>query len=128
MRRLVEFASEVRGVLYIEDYAFGVNKTNCFSKLCEGAGYLKRRFRDACWEVKPIAISTVKKVLSGNGRATKQQMMKAFMEKEPLAKELWQHFQKQGLRLESVPCHPFEDMADAYGVLLAGLASDAGTK
>lgn len=66
-------------VAYIEDYAFSA--VGKITMIAEGVGVLKSFLVTNGIEVVPVAISTWKKTLTGNGRATKDQVLQAVNEK-----------------------------------------------
>lgn len=100
---------------YIEDYAFGVKKTNSFSKLCEdGGSACLAMYRMFCIDPKPVAISKVKKHWSGNGAATKDMMYRAWLRRG--LSEL------RDLLRCSPGDNPYSDVVDALAVLETGRA------
>lgn len=65
--------------VWIEDYAFSANGR--ITAIAEGVGVLKSFLVTNGVEVVPVPISTWKKALTDNGRATKDQVLQAVNEK-----------------------------------------------
>lgn len=65
--------------VWIEDFAFSANGK--ITMIAEGVGVLKSFLVTNGIEVVPVAISTWKKTISSNGRATKEQALQAVNEK-----------------------------------------------
>ena len=101
--------------LYIENYALGMAGSSSVSKLCELGGILRHYISENKWSFSELSPGTIKKFFSGNGRASKSEMIEAYREKHgyPMLNDL---FKIKDLQ------HPQEDMVDAIAILLTGLS------
>lgn len=100
--------------VYIEGYAF--SKTSSMSILCELGGAIKYTMTKKGWPFVALSPSTVKKVFSGNGKASKLQMIAAYADKNmPPFHKILNTLEHQ---------HPHEDMIDAYAVVYTGMLGD----
>lgn len=115
---------EVNIKAFIEDYAYGVKKTNSFTKLAEDAGcaqltlasiFSDVHFQHAPLLITPVNIKTVKKFWTGSGDADKMQMYHGWL-KRGLA-EL-----RDALRCNPGD-NPYSDIVDAVAVLETGRAA-----
>lgn len=88
VQRIIWLADEITNyivqfnptVIAVEEYAFSA--CGRITSIAEGCGVLKCRLSAVCGiEPVPVAISTWKKTLTGNGRATKDQVLQAVNEK-----------------------------------------------
>lgn len=101
--------------VYIENYALGMAGSSSVSKLCELGGMFRYFLLENGWTFSELSPGTVKKFFTGNGRASKAEMVQAYHEKHkyPLMNEVFKITDLQ---------HPQEDMVDALAILLTGVA------
>jgi Holliday junction resolvasome RuvABC endonuclease subunit len=98
--------------VYIEGYALGMAGSSSVSKLCELGGILRYMLWREKWTFNELSPSTVKKHFAASGRASKPDMLNAYLKKGyPLLNEV--------LNVKSHQ-HPAEDVYDAIGVLETG--------
>jgi Holliday junction resolvasome RuvABC endonuclease subunit len=99
--------------LWMEDYAYGAggNKSYMLSEL---GGVLKMAAHRAGWACETMAISTIKKQFTGNGRATKADMWTAWQQRgwPDLLSTFHLQLNKQG----EVPT-PVQDIVDSVALI-----------
>lgn len=105
---------ETIAMIALEDFAFAA-KGKVFD-IGENAGVLKYLFwKEFGVKMTLVAPTAVKKIYSGKGNADKDEMYKAFVEREGV--DLVKIFDYTSKEIKS----PLADMVDAFGVLLCGL-------
>lgn len=98
--------------IYIEDYAYGMHDSRATSSLCELGGVLKYVLQDM-GPVVLVAPSRLKKIFTGDGRATKQDMYRAFRARG--YPDLYRVF-GMGDTATGVPA-PISDLVDATALI-----------
>lgn len=103
---------EYPAVAAVEDYAYGVQKTNSFSMLCEANAIVRLALQRLSIRTEMVAISSNKKEWTGKGNATKYEMYKVFKDSK-YAPHILQHPVLDASDPES---HPLQDIVDALAL------------
>lgn len=103
-------------LIVLEDYAFAA--AGRITQLAENGGILKAALHHAGYEVRVVAPTTMKKFATGNGRADKDMVWAAFVEKEPQAAGWQKLCHPKAVKVGS----PMADVADSYFLAQYGAA------
>ncbi len=99
-------------VAAVEDYAYGVQKTNSFSMLCEASAIIRLLFHYLGIPSVLVPISVNKKAWCGKGNATKFEMYQAFT-----GSKFAPHILQHPVLASSGPGeHPLQDVVDALAL------------
>lgn len=103
-------------LIILEDYAFAA--AGRITQLAENGGILKYALHHAQCNLKVVAPTTMKKFATGSGRADKDMVWAAFIQKEPQAIGWQKLCHPKAVKVGS----PMADVADSYFLAHYGLA------